>query len=1050
MRHPTLRTFVVGACLLATWGCLFWVNRTADIRAISVAARAQQHAAIAVAAKAVQPGVPIAHVPVSLGAGSATLFSTGRVLTGAERPRFPPRYGTPAKAEEFSRAVEINTPAVAAMAALQPGDRVSLPYFDGRVLAGVVRAVDRAADGQRLMVGVLETGGTFTLGSGPRGFGGRILPDGEDNVAVFRATKTASTYLLEKSREAVLCVAYPSVPVAAGAGALTPVATDSVITIPQPAFSSRPGATAVVYLDFDGEDVTGLDWGQPINAQHSWMNDDQVKEVWQRVAEDYRAFNINVTTDVALYNAAPVGSRMRCIITSTTTAAPDSGGVAYLGSWADAAAPDYSDNVPCWVFPPNLANDPKAVAEAVSHEIGHTLGLSHDGLKNPEGVTVEGYYLGHGTGATGWAPIMGAAYYQPLSQWSRGEYVSGANVANNTEDDLAIIAASGNRTGYVADEVSGALAEAVNMPLVNASTAEVGGVLERTNDIDTYQVLVGAGTVIFTAGVNTEDATVSGIGDVDAQLELYDSTGALVATANPTGQITAELTATVTAGVYRLRIRGTGEGDVLGEGYSNYGSIGRYRLTGTFPVPAAQAPVFGGPLEWVAVTGVVASYPVQALGEPQAFYADGLPDGLKINTHTGVISGTPANPGTHAVTLTAVNASGSTTRTLDLVVLPGGLGAAVGAPALTWTSGGDGGLPWKLDREVFVDARSALRSGAVQGDQQSWLETTVTGPGELRFRWKVSSELNTWKPGDPYDPIATPDPAAPFDRLELWDGATREAFISGEEDWAEFVYAVPAGTHTLRWVYQKDPYSSVGEDTGWLDAVSYVRDGEAPVIAIPPAALITTGNGFGFQIAATNRPTSYSATGLPAGLTLDPATGVIGGVPTVTGDFTVTLGATNTNGTGNAHLSLSVRSRFASWAADFGLTAGNAEAAGDEDGDGVANLLEYAFGRSPTLAETVADVAVQTVEDAGGSRLEIEFARRPDRAELRYTVEVSDDLVTWQRGHAYGAGADNTGELPTQEIARTTLGDGRELIRVRDALPDGTTRRFIRVKITSP
>jgi hypothetical protein len=48
----------------------------------------------------------------------------------------------------------------------------------------------------------------------------------------------------------------------------------------------------------------------------------------------------------------------------------------------------------------------------------------------------EEYYLGHGTGAISWCPIMGAGYYTTVGQWSKGEY----KLANNHEDDLAIIA----------------------------------------------------------------------------------------------------------------------------------------------------------------------------------------------------------------------------------------------------------------------------------------------------------------------------------------------------------------------------------------------------------------------------------------------------------------------------------------------------------------------------------------------------------------------------------------------------------------------------------
>ena len=62
-----------------------------------------------------------------------------------------------------------------------------------------------------------------------------------------------------------------------------------------------------------------------------------------------------------------------------------------------------------------------------------------------------------------------------------------------------------------------------------------------------------------------------------------------------------------------------------------------------------------------------------------------------------------------------------------------------------------------------------------------------------------------------------------------------------------------------------------------------MNDRGAPAITSATSAGGTVGMGFSYQIAATNSPTSYSATGLPVGLSVSTATGLISGTPTSAG-----------------------------------------------------------------------------------------------------------------------------------------------------------------------
>ncbi|MFZ2069999.1 MAG: hypothetical protein WAV32_00005, partial [Halobacteriota archaeon] len=94
------------------------------------------------------------------------------------------------------------------------------------------------------------------------------------------------------------------------------------------------------------------------------------------------------------------------------------------------------------------------------------------------------------------------------------------------------------------------------------------------------------------------------------------------------------------------------------------------------------------------------------------------------------------------------------------------------------------------------------QSGAISHNQDSWLETTVSGPGTLSFYWNVSSEKY-------------------FDRLEFYiDGMARDR-ISGNVDWQQKTYQISSGSHTLKWRYVKDDGVSRGYDCGWLDRITF-------------------------------------------------------------------------------------------------------------------------------------------------------------------------------------------------------------------------------------
>jgi hypothetical protein len=401
----------------------------------------------------------------------------------------------------------------------------------------------------------------------------KVSKDKVEGHIILRAEKTAFRYEMLKGKVFVkevdihdlLCIELEETPaeiqqlIVPSAEAIAPALLN---------LQSLPGAAGCILLDFDGHNMpAGNLWngGNPINAAPSGMSDEAVQEHWEIVAEDFRPFNLNITTSEAVFNSYPRNRRMRCVITPTNTAAPGAGGVAYIGSF------NWDNDVPCWVF----ITSGKAGGEASSHEIGHTFGLGHDGRTSP----VEGYFSGHGD----WAPIMGVGYYKPVSQWSKGEYTN----ANNTEDDLAKIAGSNYGLGYRNDDHSNTRTNATAFKTNTGgqlNTNQNAGIIERTNDLDFFTFSTSGGQVSLNA------STVSRHGNLDIIMRVYNGNGEIIGTYYQAG-LTASCNLTVAAGTYYVSIDGMGVGNPLTDGYSDYASLGTFYINGSVPplLPSTNA-----------------------------------------------------------------------------------------------------------------------------------------------------------------------------------------------------------------------------------------------------------------------------------------------------------------------------------------------------------------------------------------------------------------------------------------------------------------------------
>jgi hypothetical protein len=326
------------------------------------------------------------------------------------------------------------------------------------------------------------------------------------------------------------------------------------------AYRGKPGsgetaaAPNVIYLDFNGQLVSGTTWNVngPINCAPAGLTTAEMDIITERVTVDFAPFNITVTTDETVYNNANIYKRMRVIVTESWEWFGQAGGVSYINSFT------WGNNSPCFVFSSLLGYNTKKIAEACSHEAGHTLGLRHQSLYDAAGVKIDEYHPGQGSGEIGWAPIMGVSYHHNLSLWHNGPNAISSSTIQN---DIAVI---GNITGFKTDDYSNTTSGATSF------SSTINGMINNSTDVDYFSINLNTAKSLSLVPKNV--GTGNEAANLDLVLKIYNNQGALLSTiSNPE---VLHASSTLAKGSYLLSVS-TSDNQFA----TRYGMLSRYSLT---------------------------------------------------------------------------------------------------------------------------------------------------------------------------------------------------------------------------------------------------------------------------------------------------------------------------------------------------------------------------------------------------------------------------------------------------------------------------------------
>lgn len=346
-----------------------------------------------------------------------------------------------------------------------------------------------------------------------------------------------------------------------------------------PMLNSNPNAPVTIHLDFTGNFIG--DWwynsgGSSVHYYNvttpafsldnvaTFNSDEQnlIREIWARVAEDFSPFNINVST--AYYGTFENGKALKVNIGGSNMdwLRENSSGFASIGS--------FSDNAPNQVFVFDLAawaragvtdgdgnplNAAAAIATTATHEAGHAFGLRHHARYAFDGTKITDY----DPGTNGWTPIMGDNLAGDRTTWDAGPTDVGSTTM---QDDVAVLTRAVNGFGFRADDFSNSRSTAVSLQSNEVGVFTGKGIIEQRLDYDVFSFTTQGGTVSIAVNAAKFGPNLVPVA------ELYSTTG-FVSSATGGSWTQSIITKTLPAGTYYLQVRG----------FQDHGSLGQYTFS---------------------------------------------------------------------------------------------------------------------------------------------------------------------------------------------------------------------------------------------------------------------------------------------------------------------------------------------------------------------------------------------------------------------------------------------------------------------------------------